>query len=291
MIDYRQLEALGTVIKAGGFDRASQVLGLTQSAVTQRVKQMETFVGKPLLIRSNPPAPTEAGLPLYAHFKKIRLLEEDLEQAGEEDRFGNTLSLGVNASTLASWFHPVLRHTMKTTLVDLHVGEAKVVHRQLQQGDLAGCISLRSQPSRGCHVEFLGNMILRCVASREFRDKFFTEGIIIRAMEQAPAVLFHPESQMLRLFQKLSLGVTPRDVPTHIIPSQRESLMMISEGTAYGFIPESLLHQHQADYDLIDLMPLKPIVLPQYWHRWGIESKKLEAVTARIREEAGKSLA
>lgn len=70
MFDYRQIEAFGAVIEYGGFDRAADALGLTQSAVTQRVKHLESYVGEPLLVRSNPPVPTKAGIPLYSHFKK-----------------------------------------------------------------------------------------------------------------------------------------------------------------------------------------------------------------------------
>ncbi|MDC7124663.1 MAG: ArgP/LysG family DNA-binding transcriptional regulator [Spirochaetales bacterium] len=286
MLEYRQLEALGAVLEYGGFDKAADALGLTQSAVTQRVKQLETQVGKPVLIRTNPPEVTKAGLPLYTHFKKIRVLEEELQNDMDNDISGTPLSIGVNASTLGSWFLPVLRHIMKSTLIDLHVGEAKVVHQLLQQGSIAGCISLRKRPSRGCYVEYLGKLVLRCVSTREFKQQYFPKGIGIKEMQETPAVLFHAESQMLRLYQKNVMGIAPFDVPTHVIPSQYEYLQMISNGVAYGFLPEQLFKQVKADKGLIDLSPLHPIIIPQYWHRWGIESELLESITQRLREEA-----
>ncbi len=290
MFEYRQLEALGAVIECGGFDRAAEALGLTQSAVTHRVKHLETYVGKPLVVRSNPPVPTDAGIPLYSHFKKMRLLEKDLQLDMSGGITGQPLSLGVNASALGSWFRPVLKHIMKSTLVDLHVGEANVVHHLLQQGNLAGCISIRSKPSRGCYVDYLGELVLRCVATRDFRTRYFPRGITEDEMKKAPAVLFHPESQMMRIFQKKVMGVAPFDVPTHIIPAQHEYLEMISSGVGYGFMPEPLFQTMQADRELIDLSPLGPIIIPQYWHRWGIDSQLLSGVTARIREEAASRL-
>ena len=286
MYDHRQLEALGAVIECGGFDRAADMLGLTQAAVTLRIKHLERDAGKPLLIRSNPPEPTDAGRLLHNHFRKIRLLEEDLKSEWEGEILSKPLTLGVNASTLGSWFLPILRHIMKFTLVDLHVGEAKVVHNKLQQGTLAGCISIRHKASRGCYVEFLGNLVLRCIATREFRQKHFPRGVTAEAMRAAPAVLFHPESQMMRFFQKTALDIPPFDVPAHYIPTQRESLQLISDGAAYGFLPDPLFHRYQADRELIDLSPLAPIVIPQYWHRWGIESDLLDRVTMKIREES-----
>ena len=286
MLENRQLEALGAVNEYGGFDRAADALGLSQSAVTQRVKHLESYVGKPLLVRSTPPVLTEAGLPLYAHFKKMRLLEEDLKMDIGEGIAGTPLSLGVNASTLGSWFLPALRQIMKSTLVDLHVGEAKVVHELLQLGNLAGCISIRNKPSRACSVTYLGKLVLRCIATKEFRQRYFPHGIGIKEMKSAPAILFHPESQMLRMYQKNVMGIMPFDVPTHIVPPQHEYLQMISDGVAYGFLPEPLFHQFQADKGLIDLSPVAPIIIPQYWHRWGIESKVLGMVTRSILEEA-----
>jgi LysR family transcriptional regulator, chromosome initiation inhibitor len=286
MFDQRQLEALGAVIECGGFERASDTLGLTQAAVTLRIKQLETFAGKPLLIRSNPPVPTDEGRLLHTHYKKVRLLEEDLEKTWNKGVSGKGLSLGVNASTLGSWFLPALGYIMKSSLVDIHVGEANVVHGLLQQGTLAGCISIKSKSSRGCYVEYLGQLVLRCVASRDFRQRYFPQGVTEEAMKKAPSVLFHRESQMMNFYQRDSLGLEPFDVPSHIIPSQGVYLKMICDGLAYGFLPETRFHRYQADGTLIDLTPLTPIILPQYWHRWGIESELLTGITQKIREEA-----
>ena len=286
MIENRQLEAFGMVIECSGFDRAAEVMGLTQSAVTHRVKQLEIYVGKPLLVRSNPPVPTEAGKPFYSHFKKIRLLEEDLQAETDGRLSGAPLSLGINASSLGSWFMPALGAIMKKSLVDIHIGEAKVVHFMLQQGSLAGCISIREKASRGCYSEYLGNMILRCVSTRDFKHRYFPRRMGKDDMKKAPALLFHSESLMMTTFQKSALGMTPFDVPTHYIPAQHDYIEMIGAGAAYGFIPESLFNNMQVDKGLIDLSPTAPIILPQYWHRWGIESDLLNFATDIIREQA-----
>lgn len=59
--DYRVLQALDAVIRERGFERAAQKLCITQSAVSQRIKQLEYLYGQPLLIRTVPPKPTEQG--------------------------------------------------------------------------------------------------------------------------------------------------------------------------------------------------------------------------------------
>ena len=46
--DYRTLQALDAVIRERGFERAAQKLCITQSAVSQRIKQLENLFGQPL---------------------------------------------------------------------------------------------------------------------------------------------------------------------------------------------------------------------------------------------------
>lgn len=41
--DYRTLQALDAVIRERGFERAAQKLCITQSAVSQRIKQLENI--------------------------------------------------------------------------------------------------------------------------------------------------------------------------------------------------------------------------------------------------------
>lgn len=54
--DYRTLQALDAVIRERGFERAAQKLCITQSAVSQRIKQLENMFGQPLLVRTVPRA-------------------------------------------------------------------------------------------------------------------------------------------------------------------------------------------------------------------------------------------
>ncbi|WP_258045379.1 LysR family transcriptional regulator, partial [Escherichia coli] len=60
--DYRTLQALDAVIRERGFERAAQKLCITQSAVSQRIKQLENMFGQPLLVRTVPPRPARRGI-------------------------------------------------------------------------------------------------------------------------------------------------------------------------------------------------------------------------------------
>ncbi|HPB66391.1 MAG TPA: LysR family transcriptional regulator, partial [Spirochaetales bacterium] len=70
MIDYRLLEAFAAVLDLGGFERAADGLGLTQSAVSQRVKALEDEMGRMLVVRDTPPRPTPAGERILRHYRQ-----------------------------------------------------------------------------------------------------------------------------------------------------------------------------------------------------------------------------
>lgn len=60
MLDYAALAAFAAVLRTGSFDAAAQILGVTQSAVSQRVKALEERLGCNLVQRTRPARPTEA---------------------------------------------------------------------------------------------------------------------------------------------------------------------------------------------------------------------------------------
>ena len=45
MLDFRQLAALAAIVEEQSFDKAAQKLHVTQSAVSQRLKQLEDKLG------------------------------------------------------------------------------------------------------------------------------------------------------------------------------------------------------------------------------------------------------
>ena len=57
MFDYKLLSALAAVVEQAGFERGAQVLGVSQSAISQRIKLLEARIGQPVLVRAARPVP------------------------------------------------------------------------------------------------------------------------------------------------------------------------------------------------------------------------------------------
>ena len=91
MHDYAQLAALAAVHRRGSFDLAAADLGVTPSAVSQRIKALEERAGTLLIRRGSPCAATVAGLRLVRHVEEVALLS-GLTQTEMVNIFGRSNS-------------------------------------------------------------------------------------------------------------------------------------------------------------------------------------------------------
>ena len=108
-MECEQLRTLTAVVDEGSFEEAAAALGVTPSAVSQRVKALERSVGQVVVVRSIPVAPTAAGEVLLRLARQEAVLEQEARAAlgsGAGDRL--TVAVAVNADSLATWFRPVL---------------------------------------------------------------------------------------------------------------------------------------------------------------------------------------
>src|SRR5690554_7451764 len=163
MLDYKLLQALAAVVEQGGFERAARALGLSQSAVSQRVKLLEARVGAPVLLRATPPTPTDTGQRLLNHVQQVRMLERDLQrevpmQEGEAQL--PRLRLALNADSLATWWAPAVADLCRqqALLLELLVEDQDVGLRRMRAGEVIGCVCAAERPVAGARSVPLGAM-------------------------------------------------------------------------------------------------------------------------------------
>ena len=110
-LDADQLDAFWHVVQAGGFHAAADVLHLSQPAVTQHVRALETALGQQLFVRAGRGvALTEAGRTLLAHCGVVRQAEAELRQALGDGTGGLAGHLALAAGTAEglAWVVPAL---------------------------------------------------------------------------------------------------------------------------------------------------------------------------------------
>ena len=74
------LRTLAVAVRLGTFEAAARELHVTPSAVSQRIKALETRIGRVLLHRVKPLEPTEAGLVLVRLATQTELLEREQDK-------------------------------------------------------------------------------------------------------------------------------------------------------------------------------------------------------------------
>lgn len=287
MLDYKQLEALATVVDEGGFDKAAGKLHITQSAVSQRIRSLEDSMGQALLVRSTPIRTTSAGQRLLAHYRKVHHLETDMLADSMHSDSGSTpiIALAVNEDSLATWFLPTLLPFLNqhAVLLDLYTDDQDQTHTLLREGTVAGCISTRPDPIQGCTCVYLGRMEYHCLCTPAFRERWFSGGVHADAIRKAPAVTFN-RKDMLHCRFAASWDVHEDEFPTHYIPSSEGFVALIRAGLAYGMVPHPQGARLVEQGILCDLAPEKAISIHLYWHHWNLGTALLaqlsEALTA-----------
>ncbi len=297
MLDYKLLEALMAVLDHGGFERGARHLGLTQSAVSQRVKLLEARLGQPVLVRSPRLAPTPLGRRLLNHAQQVRLLESDL--LGEVPALGSgeqRLRLAINADSLATWWPEAIGRFCKQhpVLFDLVVEDQEVALKRMRDGDVAGCICDSPTPVQGARSHPLGSMRYRALASPTFVAHHFANGVTAEALRRAPAIVFGPDDRLQHRYLALH-GVEP-PFPHHLCPSSEGFVGLALAGLGYGMVPERQAQRelsegrlqeidagpHLAEGRLVDLSPGHVIDVPLYWHYWRQGGKVLDALTDHL---------
>lgn len=301
MIDARFL-AFEAVIQEASFERAARRLNLTQSAVSQRIRQLESDLGQVLLVRSKPVRPTPAGRRLLPYLAQMRLLQTEADRAlalgGAERRV--RLAIGVNADSLATWFWPAVREVVagappgrgagmgddglgsEGLVLDCVLDDEDHTHALLANGEVLGCISTRSNPMRGCAALPLGVMRYRCLATPAFRRRYFPRGLTRAALSRAPVIVFGRHDDMHEAMLCRQFGLDAGQFPHHVVPSSEGFVAVAEAGLGYGFIPEIQVPAQLAGGSLVDVAPDNHEDVSLYWHHWEVQSPVMARFTAAL---------
>lgn len=260
MLDYPQLQALVAVHRRGSFDLAAAELGLTPSAVSQRIKALEDRVGALLIRRAQPCIATETGLRLIQHFDQVMLLEAALPLP---DPAPTTVRIAVNADSLATWVIAALA-AVPELLFDIVIDDQDVSHDWLRRGEVAGAITAHPGPLQGCDTIPLGRLRYLATANPDYVARWLPDGISRDAMSRAPALTFSDKDRLQDdwLRQNVGPGIA---FPTHRLASSQAFVDGALAGLGWGMNPVPLVAGHMKAGSLVELMPDTPLDVPLHW--------------------------
>jgi LysR family transcriptional regulator (chromosome initiation inhibitor) len=289
-LDYKWVEALDAIVEHSSFEKAAEHLYISQSAVSQRVKQLEKWLAQPVLVRGQPPRPTAVGKKLLGLYRRVRLLEQELvpELASELGDKPLSVSLATNADSLATWLLPSLHELLQTKKIELNLivdDEGRTIEK-LKNGEVVGAISLESQSIPGCVADYLGRVDYLCVASPEFIQRHFSQGVNRESLMKAPAVAYDQHDKMHQKFVNQHFNIAPERILKHTVRSSEAFVKLALSGVAYCLIPRLQIEDELAKGRLIEITPNIQLSHRIYWHHWQLESGVLGDVSKAIIEYA-----
>ena len=292
MLDARQLEALTAVLEHGSFGAAAQSLSLSLAAVSLRIKALEEVLGQRLLVRGKQVRATPAGQALLAHVKQLRMMEADLlgglqGTSARSDPRWQSLSVAVNADSVASWFLPgvapmLQRHRL---LLEILIDDQDHTHDALKSGDVIGCVSTLAKPMRGCVAEPLGIMRYRCVAAPALAKRCLTPSGAVspHKLLAQPAVIFNRKDALQDAFLVQHFGLKQPNYPRHFAPAVEAFETAIELGLGWGMVPEQFLAQRPG---LQELLPGAAVDVALYWQHWVREAPSAQRLTQAVKTAA-----
>lgn len=295
MIDYQLLQALLSVVAEGGFEKAAKKLFITQSAVSRRIHQLESTVGEPVLVRTQPPKPTAIGKRLLNHLQQVRQLEMALSIGTLDDHIDNdsplTVKLVVNADSLATWLPEALAIPENRSdcqyRFDIMTEDQTIALKRMKAGEVMVCICSNSEPVNGGLVSPLGNLRYQVVASASFVKRFNVTSP--SQLVDLPCLIFDEHDKLQHQFLTELNNSTPKYV--HTCPSSEGFKQAMIAGLGYGLLPSLQLGDAIEKGILTDLIPGYYIDVPLYWHYWQTESPQLKSLRHYAKTVATQRLA
>ena len=235
-----QLATLLAVVDAGTFEAAARALHVTPSAVSQRVKALESEVGHVVVLRTAPCRATPAGEALVRLARQQALLTaETLAELAPGEGGRVDLPVAVNADSMATWFREVIEAcaAWDDVVLRLHVEDQDHSARLLRSGEVLGAVTSDPTPMQGCTTEPIAVVRYVPVVAPELLARHRTGRRVDWA--RLPVVRFNAKDDLQqRLLDRH--GVTTRP-PTHEVPDGAGFLTAVSAGLGWGAVMSAQL--------------------------------------------------
>lgn len=294
MIDYPAAAAVAAVVREGSFERAAAALGITPSAVSQRVRGLEERLGAILVIRGQPCRATELGRALVGHLDRVRLMESDLAPelgARAPGEAPPTLRVAVNADSLATWFPAAAAAFGRAAAatLDLTLDDEGHTAERLRGGEVVAAVTADPGPVPGCRTLALGTMRYAACAAPDFAARHFPGGATAEALARAPQLRFDRRDDLQARWALAAVGAAPAG-PVHWVPSTHAFLDLALAGLAWGMQPSGLAGPHLAAGRLVEIAPGRPLDVALHWTVARLPAASLRALTAAVTAAARRSL-
>lgn len=292
LTDPKLAAAFMQVLEAGSFEKAAAGLHLSPSAVSQRIRRLESQTGCLLLTRNHPPRPTEAGRRLLAYLRRADMLAQEMQRD-----FGSVpqpflFHLAANYDALETWLVPVLAQLQQEYgfLCRVSADDQEHTLAMLTDGRVHAAISSSERAAHACEALYLGSQRYRLLAGRDAAARWFAAGVGRETLRQAPLLVFNHKDRLQHDFLQRHFDLPAEYCPIHHIPSSQAFYRAVCLGLGYGLVPDSQSREALARGELVDLAPGRFTDIPLYWHSWQITPPLMQRLCRSFAEAAAAHL-
>lgn len=288
MLDYRGIETLAKIVECNSFELASQVLFVSQSAISQRLKSLQTYYGDPLLIKGADYQLTQLGEVLVSHYRRVESLEVNLQSYLSDSDCLPQIHIAISRDSLETWFNTMLFENKLFDKYKIKIITDDQDHtlEYLKKGLCSICFSTQKDPLPNCQSIFVGTMDYRLVATKAFKKKHYFGKV--RDLLNAPALIYDKKDTLHYDYLAKNFDIRNENLNYHILPSVRGFKETVLRGYAYALLPEIDILDELKLGKLIELFPGKTWSMATYLHGWEFGSKAYNGVIELLTEQCRK---
>ena len=280
-----QLQALRAIADEGSFEAAAYELGVSASAISQRIRALERDVGQVLVRRGSPCEPTEAGVGLVRVARQMRVLEEEAWAGLGRAAAGRSVtSVAVPADALGTWFGPVLEAAAAwaDTVLDLRIEDQDHSAQLLRRGEVLAAVTTEPQPVQGCAVEPLGSMRYVPLAAPALLARHMAGDVVDHAA--MPMMRYNAKDDLQRrALSDAGLEVAP---PTHLAPSFDGFHRAVWAGLGWGMLVDAQAVDDVRAGRLVRVPGLDDVLVPLFLQAATLPVTRLVRLTRAVRAAA-----
>ena len=292
IFDYKLLDAFWAVVKAGSFEGAAERLNITASAVSQRIKLLESRSGQVLVIRSKPCEATPRGYRLFAHMEQVKLLEHDLSSNFQAlDQAGGSappvLRVAVSGDSMNTWFNRVISEFCAEENVLLHIirDDREYTTDALKSGEVIATVTPKDRLLEGLKSTPLGKLEYSAVLSPELYASAFRSGTTFENLVAVRSIAFDEKDTLPKLWMTHVFGEA-LETDAHRVPSFVGYIDACRAGIGWGIAPSLAVKSDIASGRLVELFPSNRMAIELIWQYSSISTQILTRLTRKVKSTA-----
>lgn len=253
----KAIQVLVTAIDSGSYTRAGEILGYTQSNLTQMMKAFEDEAGFPLLIKTKRGVePTQEALQLLPEMRSMLAQEEKFYQEIDSIRGirRGRIRIGTFVSTSTSWLPQLLAY-FQENYPDVVFEVQETGQDDMERGLLDGSLdlTLMSRPDKSSvdFIPLLEDPLL--VVFSDKHDLSSYDYVPVRELANHPMIMTYQsyDRDVRRIFD--AAGFKP-DVK-YYFRDDFAVLTTVQYGLGIAVLPELIVEKFPGDYDSRMLAP------------------------------------